>query len=88
MGGTGKTVLTKQIVVACCRARLHELIETAVPFRFALAEVAPLLNEESDEWSPLRMCLNNIFGSGSVQALALEKAIAHSERILLVLDER
>ena len=57
-GGTGKTVLTKQIVVACCQAQLEARGCAVVPFRFALTRVAPLLDgAEQDVWAPLRKCM-------------------------------
>ena len=43
--GAGKTVLTKLFVVESCCARLQERHRSAVPFRFALVDLAPRLSE-------------------------------------------
>ena len=88
-GGTGKTVLTKQMIVACCHAQLEGQTQGLVPFRIALAELAPVLNSAEEDrscWSPLRRCLERSFREGSVQSQILDQAVTEAKDILLVLD--
>ena len=86
-GGTGKIVLSKQILVACCSAWLEGTTHGIVPFRVKLADLAPLLGEaDADCWLALRKCVAQTYGRGSMYISALEQALSQAQDILLVLD--
>ena len=89
-GGTGKTVMTKQIFVGCCQAFLAGG-DAPLPFRFALPHVLPHLGDarsssSDDAWAPLRACFEHNHGAGSVHVRALDDAVARSRPCLLLLD--
>merc|ERR1719382_2248718 len=65
-GGTGKTVLCKQILVASCQARLQNKACAAVPFRVALTELVQSLSDYGDVWAPVYKCFARSHGTSSV----------------------
>ena len=91
-GGTGKTTLTKQIVVEACCGALADLqaeprgdVSHFIPFRFPLQEIAPLLDTESG-WAVLYSFFEDTFGESSAHAQALKMAKLKQQCVLILLD--
>ena len=84
-GGSGKTVLTKQIIVENCLA--CQAGHDCFPFRFALPQIAPFLTEHPIGWNAMRAYLERAYGKDSIQVHTIERAMRQPSGMrVLVLD--
>ncbi len=84
-GGTGKTVLSKQIVVDLCSLHLASDEVGVVPFRLVLQDVGRILEHQAG-WQVLVECCSETHGLDSIQAVAARTVETMMHPVLLVLD--
>ena len=84
-GGTGKTVLSKQILVDLCSLHLASDEVGVVPFRLVLQDVGRILEHQAG-WQVLVECCSETHGPDSIQAVAALTVETTSHPVLLVLD--
>ncbi len=84
-GGTGKTVLSKQILVDLCSLHLASDEVGVVPFRLVLQDVGRVLEDHAG-WQVVVECCSETHGPDSIQAVAALTVETTSHPVLLVLD--
>ncbi len=84
-GGTGKTVLSKQIVVDLCSLHLASDEVGVVPFRLVLQDVGRILEHQAG-WQVLVECCRETHGLDSIQAVAARTVETMMHPVHLVLD--
>ena len=84
-GGTGKTVLSKQILVDLCSLHLASDEVGVVPFRLVLQDVGRILEHQAG-WQVLVECCSETHGLDSIQAVAARTVETMMHPVLLVLD--
>ena len=84
-GGTGKTVLSKQIVVDLCSSHLASDLVGVVPFRLVLQDVGRILEHQAG-WQVIVDCCSETHGPDSIHAVAARVVETMMPPVLLVLD--
>ena len=84
-GGTGKTVLSKQIVVDLCSLHLASEEVGVVPFRLVLQDVGRILEHQAG-WQVIVDCCSETHGPDSIHAVAARVVETMMPPVLLVLD--
>ena len=91
-GGTGKTILVKQLILETCRASLLDLdgkIEfspSCIPFRIPLSALVAIVDDKGEGWAVAKTYFTNGFGPHSVYAHALQHVQEKAGPGFLVLD--
>ena len=88
-GGTGKSLLGKQVILEMCRVSLDGGVRFAprvIPFRIHLASFAPSLVDDSAGWDAIATFFADVVGPQSVQEKAARCVEAQRDPALLMLD--
>ena len=87
-GGSGKTLLTQQILLESCRASLDglEFSPSIIPFRVSLSSLSAFFGNKQGGWAVVELHFSEGFGADSAHVQAVQRVRAEADPALVAAD--